>query len=217
MPHDARTRKQRVPAGEFALLLKSLQEDIDRIYPYEHTSDPGCVSYPNPTYLDASGRRTLIRALFAFIEGSAFFMRQLLLDDAPPGTLDPQTTLALSEVQVEINGGGTVQTKPMRAGAMKMLKLTLNCFVRAYSMQVRDICSGPQFEALTRSVRVRDRLMHPKSAACLTVTDDEIKDAVSGFAWFSLQLMECLKANNNSLRARVADWKSRVELAQHSK
>ncbi|MHA6139919.1 hypothetical protein ACX3YC_21210 [Pseudomonas mohnii] len=192
---------QRDSLSEFAILFTTLQADINHIYPYEASDTPGIVSYPDPIYLGACDRRTLVRSVFAFIEGNAYFLRRMLLASFKP-ELSLELQLALAEQQIEITGNGTVRKKAMRAGALDLLKLTIGTFT-AILPSLNLKASGPNFESLVRSMKVRDRLMHPKSAHSLNVTDEEIRDVIGAYSWFSLSMVDVIKSANASVKNKL--------------
>lgn len=196
------TFKDGTEIGEFAILFTTLHADINEIYPYTASDAFEKVSYPDPVYLSASDRRNLVRSVFAFIEGNAYFLRQMLLKSFQD-VLSPEIQLALAEQQIEISGNGTVKKKAMRAGALNMLKLTFSSFETVLPNLSGVKCAGPDFESLVRSINVRDRLMHPKSARSLTVSDEEIRDIAQAFVWFGLMLMNIIKAANAALKEKV--------------
>ncbi|MGF6152217.1 hypothetical protein QFZ84_003206 [Pseudomonas fluorescens] len=188
--------------GEFAALFLTLQSDINQIYPFEEHADSNQARYPDPTYLLPGARRGLVRATFAFIEGNSYFLRQILLRSWGD-KLPAATRLALAETQIEVNSQGNVKTKPLRSGATSMLRLTIETFISIFPNVLNVRCAGPSFESLTRSVRVRDRLMHPKSAAALMVTDQETRDIVEAFHWFSSVMVDIIKASNRALKDQL--------------
>lgn len=188
--------------GEFATLYSTLQADINQIYPYEKGHTDGVVHYPDPIYLNASDRRNLVRTVFSFIEGNAYFLRLTLMKNFAD-RLSPEVQLALAEQQIEVTGHGIVKKKQMRSGALNMLKLTINSFNAALPNQPNVTFTDAAFESLVRSINVRDRLMHPKSAQALNVSDKEIRDVAHAFNWFGWMLMNLMKAANDGLNERI--------------
>lgn len=189
--------------GEFAALYATLQADINQIYPYENGDVTGVVHYPDPICLSAGDRRSFVRSVFAFIEGNAYFLRLTLLKNFKD-MLSPEVQLALAEQQIEVTGHGIVNKKPMRGTALNMLKLTVNSFKGALPGLHQVNLTGADFESLVRSVKVRDRLMHPKSAQALNVSDEEIRDVAHAFNWFGWTLMHLMKSARDGLKERAS-------------
>ncbi|VVN20583.1 hypothetical protein PS619_04301 [Pseudomonas fluorescens] len=86
-----------------------------------------------------------------------------------------------------------------------MLKLTVNSFKAVLPDLHQVNLTGADFEALVRSVKVRDRLMHPKSAEALKVSDEEIRDVAHAFNWFGWSLMNLMKSANDGLKERTTN------------
>lgn len=72
-------------------------------------------------------------------------------------------------------------------------------------------------------MKVRDRLMHPKRAADLEVTDNEITESVRAFLWFDSQAnglmsaviaaLQVARANLTAIRADLAAKNAAVDRA----
>lgn len=169
--------------GESYVIYRTLHADITTLYPYQTAPGASVVHYPDPVYLAPSVRRGLVRAVFAFIEGCMYFQRQMLLESWGE-RLPEATRMALSELQIEVTGQGNVQTRTMRTGALSLIRLTVQSLEKAIPNGLGMRCEGAGFEALSRSIKVRDRLMHPRGVASLDVSDIEIHDVVDAFLWF---------------------------------
>lgn len=189
---------------EFSLLFSTLQADINDIYPYSSHDEPGMVSYRDPVYLSQGQRRNLVRAVFAFIEGNAYFLRRSIVEDWGDRISGP-TQLALKELQVEVTNSGLVRTKPSKVSALAMLRLTVASYATILPNLEQLKCVGPKFEALTRSIKVRDRLMHPKEVQALNVSDEEIRDIAIAFSWFSGVMLVILRENSIELKRILAE------------
>lgn len=168
--------------GEANAIFLTLHADITDLYPYAQVPGSKTVRYPDPSYLAPGARRSLVRAVFAFIEGCMYFQRQMLLRSWGE-RLSEVNRMALSELQIEVTGQGEVQARVMRTGALNLIRLTVRSFEGAVPGRLGIRCEGAGFEALARSVKVRDRLMHPKGIASLAVSDVEINDVVNAFLW----------------------------------
>jgi hypothetical protein len=195
--HDYKT--DGLKPGEASAIFSTLHGDITALYPYEKAARSNVVHYPDPVCLAPSVRRSLVRAVFAFIEGCLYFQRQMLLESWGERLTEP-TRLALSELQIEVTGQGIVQTRLMRTGALNLIKLTIQSFAKTVPSAVEIKCEGAGFEALTRAIKVRDRLMHPKGIASLAVSDREIHDAVDAFLWFERLQSTMTSASTQEMR-----------------
>ncbi|MFK3971210.1 hypothetical protein ACI2KS_10835 [Pseudomonas sp. NPDC087358] len=134
-------------------------------------------------------RRSVLRAIFSCIEASSFHMRKhLVLHNGD--LLSPELALALKELQVDVSGSGVVTTKPLKVSALSLLRLTVKVFGECYEpLDEYNLkptkCEGVDFEKMIPSFKVRDRITHPKRISDLTITDEELLNAVTAFRWFN--------------------------------
>jgi hypothetical protein len=178
-----------------------LSDDIELVYPRIPLGN-GMARYENPVILSQGKRRALIRAIFAFVEGLSYSLRVSLLN-GNSNRLDAAVIMALNEKQIEITNLGDVQSKSIKASLMSLVRLTVKQYMACYDGKLNIVCGGAGFEGLVSSVKVRDRLMHPRSERDLFVEDDEIVRAVRGWLWFSRVFIEMLVVEFEELRARA--------------
>ncbi|RZI31025.1 hypothetical protein [Pseudomonas orientalis] len=182
-------------------IFKVLNDDIELVYPHTPNGD-GTALYQDPATLTQSQRRVLIRAIFAFVEGLSYTIRMSLVKSHAEH-LSPSVIMALSEQQIDVKESGVVGVKSIKASLMSLVRLTVTQFSSCYPDRFKVKCSGPDFEALASSVRVRDRLMHPRSAADLFIDDGEAMRAAKGFFWFHRAFVLMLEAETAVLRELV--------------
>ncbi|CAN7644666.1 hypothetical protein [Pseudomonas sp. LjRoot263] len=147
--------------------------------------------YMRPVELPQSARRAMIRAIFAFVEGTSYSARQIVLA-CHDEDLSPQVKMALDEQQVEITNAGHVMAKKIKTSNMNLLRLTVNQFNVSYENATGLECKGPGYEALVALVKVRDRLTHPRSPTDLSVSDSEIIVAAKGLEWYRALFIQML-------------------------
>jgi hypothetical protein len=127
-------------------------------------------------------RRSVIRAIFAAVEGQLWVMKQKFLDFAGP-TLTPAEVAMLREVQYGFGGDGGAVEKPARITLKENIRFAIAMMGRLHPGTAVDL-GGSGWVALTNSLKVRDRLMHPKDSANIEVSEDEITTALDGLLWF---------------------------------
>jgi hypothetical protein len=116
-------------------------------------------------------RRALIRSLWGFVEGSVHgvsdFLRTariLSSSDEADGLLD-------------------------RGRTIDRVKSGLKVAARDLADWEPDF-GTTGWEALRANLKVRDRLMHPKSASDVRITDEEMDQAKDGASWFLETIVE---------------------------
>jgi hypothetical protein len=127
-------------------------------------------------------RRSVIRAVFAAIEGHIWAMKQRLLAFGEP-TLSAAEVALLREVQYSIDDKGNGVEKAALLTFKQNIKFVIAVVKRLNPATQVDLGDGG-WQALTDALDVRHRLTHPKSASDLQVSQDELVAAVRGLAWF---------------------------------
>ncbi|MDI1239200.1 MAG: hypothetical protein PSV26_17085 [Polaromonas sp.] len=190
-------------AEEFLKVYEILRLDVDSVL-YPHATEAELLNVSQyafgSTYsLTSAQRRSVVRAIFALAEASCYFLRRRLLEtDSIIPALSSAQRLALAEEQVAISPSGLVQTTSMRVGTMALIRMTFQVYADVFG-RPSPACSGPAFEALVNTMKVRDRLMHPKGVAQLEVTDKEIDEAVIGFSWVNVAVLNSVRAHTASM------------------
>lgn len=188
-------------ASEFSAVYATLRADVDAYCkPIDDSSNQSYL-YSDPVKLTQLERRAVVRAVFAFAEATTYLLRQQLLADFE-GLLAIDTLLALKEQQISVTNAGQVRTTTLRVGSLGYIRLTFNVYREVFPQSGTPLCEGSDFEALAAAVKVRDRLMHPRSAENLSVTDDEIRKAMRGFFWLNDSTQQVLQAHVARLRQR---------------
>jgi hypothetical protein len=128
-------------------------------------------------------RRNLIRVLFAAIEGLVWELREHVQSIAKNiDELPMLIELALNETSYSVSNNGEVFSQH------RFLPLDTN--VRLATAVAQRICPAlicdfgtSGWKDFKRAMSVRHRVTHPKTIADLSITDDEIAIAKTGFAW----------------------------------
>lgn len=131
---------------------------------------------------EAHRRRSYVRAVFAYVEGLVFALKLATLATAPEQFSDLEKA-ALSEAPRGRVSHGKVKEEAQKIPLAENVRFALQMFARLTGTQ-RSISYTAGWEAFTRSIRVRDRLMHPRSVAQLDVTDAELLQLELGTRWF---------------------------------
>ena len=184
--------------SEFLHVYETLRLDIDRVlHPDVSEAEIRNISqYGTGSSLTQSQRRTVVRGIFALAEATCYFLRVRLLEtDGKNSRLTFPQRLALAEQQVEVLSTGIVSTKTMRCSTIVLIKMTFEGYVDYLKGDFVSPCSQVHFEALVRSIKVRDRLMHPKSVTHLEVTNTEMQDAVAAFQWLNVAVLTTVRAH----------------------
>jgi hypothetical protein len=150
-------------------------------------------------------RRELIRTVFAAIEGLHWQLKQDVLRHAEVVTrLSPHEHSALLEETYSVDPQGSVRTQPRFLPLPTAIRLVVSIVKRYRPEYVVDF-AHPGWANLREAVAIRNRLVHPRELTDLTVSDIEIRQALSAFNWLLALVIEVLRetaAHGESLRSR---------------
>jgi len=131
-------------------------------------------------------RRMFVRACWALIEGEVFCLKQFTLRACELGgkSLTSSEHKLLSEVLMLGDDSGRIKREDVRGSTHENLKQTLKIATSKFELGWTPDFSNQGWALLRRSLDLRHRITHPKIAAELAISDDELDLHRSGFAWF---------------------------------
>lgn len=138
-------------------------------------------------------RRTLVRTLFAMVEGAVFALKQEALEQYRIGKLElsPGEHAMLSEVSYSLKKSGAVNESSCYPKLIANIKFTFPICARAWGTLFEfdpPLSKEPKWGKFCQAIEIRNRLMHPKSLEDLEVQDSDLTDVLDAASWFSEQL-----------------------------
>jgi hypothetical protein len=130
--------------------------------------------------------RTMVRSLFAGIEGLCYRTKHIALAAATLKniTLTSAELAMLREESYGLNDKGEAECIKSKLRTAPNLAFTLTILARArggaYDIDINSV----GWQALKKSIRVRDRITHPKNANDLRITKQELTDVMTTATWF---------------------------------
>ena len=95
-----------------------------------------------------------------------------------------EEVLILKEETPNVKKNGEVSTRPSFLPTEISLKLSFHLFSKVINLDYRLNYSDSSYIKLRKSIKVRNRIVHPKDASSLEITDRETADLSIGFNWF---------------------------------
>jgi len=141
-------------------------------------------------------RRTLVRTLFAFIEGLTNQLSSVAAASAPTetGIFSAGELAALREESYDVNEQGLVETRAARISLKRRIRLAFRCYPRIHGASFNADLGGQGWSALQDAIRIRDRLTHPKGDADLSVSDSDLTLVGTASGWYQDSIVALLKA-----------------------
>ncbi len=136
-------------------------------------------------------RRSYVRSLFAFIEGYMYGFKQVSLKISGKTSgikLKPEEIIALKEIEVVVESNGELKERPKYTPAKNSLVLAFIAISKQHEADFTLNKGDNGWRCYCDSIKIRDRLMHPKSPQDLKISDSELQIVDTAHSWFSDQL-----------------------------
>ena len=128
-----------------------------------------------------TNRRDFIRSMFACIEGVYWQLKEDLLTDVMLQLTDKERR-KLSDARTVVGPSGETAQRDNHIPVADTMRLLLKILGRHLPDSTLKT-DGPGWEAFKKCIVLRNRLVHPKSAADLEVSDDELELAERTYRW----------------------------------
>lgn len=137
-------------------------------------------------------RRAHVRAVFALLEGWLFNMRRLALGRAEVGLVafSSGDIALLNENSFEVDKHGELLVQPKFIPVEKMVKLVFRCLAHALNVRYKLDTSTDGWNAFKSALAIRNRITHPRRAADLTISDEEMETIEAMMHWFRTVTLE---------------------------
>jgi hypothetical protein len=139
-------------------------------------------------------RRAYIRSTFAFLESEVWLLKKVCLtipglQGAGEKPLSHAEYALLQDHTYELGGNGDPLVRPKHLKLRDNLRFTFNVFNRLFSSQIDLGVGTGSWDTFLDAVAIRNRITHPKNAANLSITDDEIQTCRKMQSWFNGMLL----------------------------
>jgi hypothetical protein len=187
-------------------LIEALGNDIDRCHrELIESFDAGEVSPDGDVYADYEYHaRQLIRAIFAFIEAVTFSVKVKAVEyclQHKRHISDAERLLAV-DIEHVLSDKGEIVERPAHIRLADNIRF-------AFALQEKALRVAKQFDPSTEwwsclksSIRVRDRLTHPKLPEDIDVSGDDIITALKAYEGFKKQAILYADLRDNKKRVK---------------
>lgn len=148
---------------------------------------------PVGAFTENSARRQLFRSCFAHIEGVLFAFKQILLHyDDLQQFLKCEERSFMQEIEFYLSGK-EIDERPAFIRLAQNIQVTFAIWGRIDPTKTLPPASydTSEWSALLESIRVRNRVTHPKRKTDLDISDHELQRLFEGFNWFK-EAMICV-------------------------
>lgn len=136
-------------------------------------------------------RRNFIRSVSANVEGTLNYLMYILVEHS--SVLTNTEKIAFQEKQISVKENGEVVTSNYYINTKSKIKMVFKVLAR-YSGGVGLNLQDNDFNKLMASLKIRDRLMHPRKNLDLDVSEQEIQNMIDGYRWYIRGYQDVLKS-----------------------
>ena len=143
-------------------------------------------------------RRTYIRTVFAMIEGHLFRLKQFILElhTSLGSELSTAEKALLAEQSFELNEKG-IPTKAQKFIPLtKNVKFTFGLFARVFSSSHLSNFNEDGWNYFQESIRIRNRIVHPKTVNDMIISDNEIQAFDKGRLWYEASVLRGFQSSS---------------------
>ena len=147
-------------------------------------------------------RRTLFRTFFAAVEATMFMLKHIPLEAVArsPRLFTHAELSVLMEETPTLQENGTVTVRSRFEHIAANLRFLASALGRVSKRFPSVPVSHASWAAFQRSVRVRNRVVHPKRHADVVITDAELADLYAAEAWFRTWVNAVFKVATRRLK-----------------
>lgn len=156
---------------DFRLLFDTLAEDVVRAIGNSKKS----LSQPK--------RRALVRTIFALVEAGTWSRKQIALLQHELGNVSfSEGEIALlKEEQYDLDQSGAVKVQKKFLRLADNIKFGVKAYAKAAGIRYVLPTDNNDWQAFLNSIKVRNRITHPKKSTELIITDEELRELIQAF------------------------------------
>lgn len=131
-------------------------------------------------------RRVFVRAIEAYVEGFVQLIKQLCLFRHGVGQVKygaaELAILREEAYQLAENGKASISQRLIQVG--RNLRFVFPALARIYDQSLEIDVTAAGWSQLQHTIKVRNRITHPRTAEDLQVSDDDLEQAKAAVVWF---------------------------------
>lgn len=165
--------------------------------------------------------RSLIRLTVTFFESEIFILKKNLLKHCEENriSLSVQVTTLLNGKKYEIDDQGRVKEQYLQIKLSNDIKFTYAQIINIRDFRLKSEFSDIRWNKIAKTIKVRNRLTHPKKIEDQVVTQDEITECMQAYFWFHennyyfyQQELDFLEEQNERTKSQLSDLKKMVSI-----
>jgi hypothetical protein len=169
-------------------------DQLKQVYTILNGDVNAAVEYGN-TKPSPFAERMLVRAHFALVDGLSYQLRQVTLASLESThALTNGEVALLSEQRYSLDNKGFPSPKEAYEAFLPNLLFCIRMYAKNHGAEFEADTGVHGWEAMKQAIRIRDRLTHPKSEACLTLSDKDTGYFIAASEWWNKTLLDLFQA-----------------------
>lgn len=181
-------------------MVLTLGREVNTLGKSEDRNEHGTPQFPRTSDLNQIERRSVVKSVFSYVEAVAYALKQEVLE--ADADIEPEELPFISEKEYYLDASGRIASRKMKLSFKSNTIFAFSLYARKHGVPDTLDRDAPGWSLLCSSCDVRDRLMHPKTAGDLIVSDQEIAQCLRAYQWF-----------DDAVFALVQSYTARVEEA----
>ena len=139
--------------------------------------------------------RTQVRTIFSCVEAYVSHLKQSALLFSPPEetAFSHAEVLALQDSESFVKEDGTIGYRRLKLGLKANIKLAFSSYAKSCNRKYLINFGETGGQVFLRAVKIRDQIMHPKSAEALSLDESHADLAIRAWCWFGEHLVAVSK------------------------
>lgn len=143
----------------------------------------------------AFAHRTLVRTHFALIEGLSYQLRQVTIASLEGTEVLTRGEIALLRAECySLDKKGHPKTRDEFQSFLPNLLFSIRCYLKNHAASYEPDIGHHGWEAMRMATEIRNRITHPKSPACLTLSNDDLRYFTEAAAWWKETILKMFAA-----------------------
>lgn len=158
---------------------------------------------PDISMVSRSQRRLIVRSTFAFIEAVVFSIKAIAAQNEVGGPVSTADKLIAAEATYELSEKGELIVRPMKLRLAPNVRYAFRLFKNCYEVPTDLDVTGEGWQSFLRSIKVRDRITHPKGIDDISISDEELMDVAESLSWFRENVSGLMEEGVRSMHSRI--------------
>ncbi|GGY69639.1 hypothetical protein GCM10011613_12480 [Cellvibrio zantedeschiae] len=160
--------------------------------------------------------RSLIRLCISLFEAEVFILKKNLLKYCKEYNvpIKPEISTLLAGIKYEINDNGKVAERYFQIKMVSDIKFVFDQLRGIRGFTLKNKFSDSRWQCMEKTVKVRNRLVHPKLIEEQIVSEIEVNDCMSAYWWFSENINHIAEQELNFLEQETTNLKSKLKKLQ---